>query len=80
MTNDQKTLRLRAIFFDMIGLIICGAMLWLGSNTAAPMWVLIAGAVIAVAFVIAAIVCSAKARKLDVERFKAANGNNNDSH
>ncbi len=69
-TARQRELRRRALLLDLICLAMCGILLWCGTNMAIDLWVLIAGAVVAVAVLVAAIMCSAKARRLDIERYK----------
>ncbi len=74
MTDNKSRhlqLRRRALLLDIVCLGLCGVLLWTGSNLDVPQWVLIVGAVVAVVLIVAAIVCSAKARKLDVEQFSA---------
>jgi len=81
--SQQLQLRRRALLLDIVCLALCGVLLWSGSNLDVPQWLLIAGAVVAVALIVAAIVCSAKARKLDVEQFSVHNSddskNDNDN-
>ncbi len=72
--SRQLQLRRRALLLDIVCLALCGVLLWTGSNLDVPQWVLIVGAVVAVVLIVAAIACSAKARKLDVEQFSARRG------
>ncbi len=74
-TARQRDLRRRALLLDLICLALCGILLWCGTHMAIGLWTLIAGAVVAVAVLVAAIVCSAKARRIDMERYKQAEKN-----
>lgn len=71
-TARQRDLRRRALLLDLICLALCGILLWCGTHTAIDLWLLIAGVVVAVAAIVAAIVCSAKARRIDMERYRQA--------
>ncbi len=74
-TARQRDLRRRALLLDLICLALCGILLWCGTHTAIDLWLLIAGVVVAVAVLVAAIVCSAKARRIDMERYRQAEKN-----
>lgn len=74
-TARQRDLRRRALLLDLICLALCGILLWCGTHMAIDLWILIAGAVVAVAVLVAAIVCSAKASRIDMERYKQAEKN-----
>ncbi len=74
-TARQRELRRRALLLDLICLALCGILLWCGSNMAIDLWILIAGAVVAIAVLVAAIACSAKARRIDIERYKQTEKN-----
>lgn len=74
-TARQRDLRRRALLLDLICLALCGILLWCGTHMAIDLWILIAGAVVAVAVLVADIVCSAKARRIDMERHKQAEKN-----
>lgn len=77
--SRQLQLRRRALLLDIVCLALCGVLLWSGSNLDVPQWVLIIGAVVAVVLIVAAIVCSAKARKLDMEQFSAHRGDDGEN-
>lgn len=68
-TELQRSLRQRALMLDLVCLALCGVLLWCGTNAVLDLWILIAGAVLAVAMLVAAIRCSAKARRLEMQRY-----------
>ena len=73
MNNDYKTLRKRALICDIISLVVALVVLFFGSRDELQEWVLITGLIVAVIFLMAAVVLSIKARKLERKAFAAEN-------
>ena len=73
MNNDYKKLRKRALMCDIISLVVALTVLFFGSRDELQEWVLIVGLIVAVIFLVAAVVLSIKARKLERKAFAAEN-------
>ena len=73
MNNDYKKLRKRALVCDIISLVVALTVLFFGSRDELQEWVLIVGLIVAVIFLVAAVVLSIKARKLERKAFAAEN-------
>jgi choline-glycine betaine transporter len=71
--NDYKKMRKRALMCDIISLVVALVVLFFGSRDELQEWVLIVGLIVAVIFLIAAVVLSIKARKLERRAFAAEN-------
>ena len=71
--NDYKKMRKRALMCDIISLVVALTVLFFGSRDELQEWVLILGLIVAVIFLIAAVVLSIKARKLERKAFAAEN-------
>ena len=66
-------MRKRALMCDIISLVVALTVLFFGSRDELQEWVLILGLIVAVIFLIAAVVLSIKARKLERKAFAAEN-------
>lgn len=71
--KDYKKLRKHALICDLISLLVAGVVLFFGSRDELQEWVLILGLVVAIIFLVAAVVMSVKARKLERRAFAAEN-------
>ncbi len=65
--KSSKILTRHAFILDLLCLLLCFALLFLGNKNIIPQWMLITGALIALVALIASIVLFVKARKIDRE-------------
>ena len=63
--NQAKLLMKHAFILDVLCLVLCLALLVLGTKEIVPSWLLMAGALIALVALVASIVLFVKARKID---------------
>lgn len=63
--NQAKLLMKHAFILDVLCLLLCFALLFLGTKEIVPYWMLAVGAVIALVALVASIFLFVKARKLD---------------
>ena len=65
--KDSKLLTRHAFILDLLCLLLCFALLFLGNKNIIPKWMLITGALIALVALITSIVLFVKARKIERE-------------
>ena len=65
--NNSKLLLRHAFILDLLCLLLCAALLLLGTKDILPFWMLVVGALIAFVALVASIWLFVKARKLDRE-------------
>ena len=65
--KSSKILTRHAFILDLLCLLLCFALLFLGNKNIIPQWMLITGALIALVALIASIALFVKARKIDRE-------------
>ena len=65
--NNSKLLLRHAFILDLLCLLLCSALLLLGTNDILPFWMLVVGALIAFVALVASIWLFVKARKIDRE-------------
>ena len=65
--NNSKLLLRHAFILDLLCLLLCAALLLLGTNDILPFWMLVVGALIALVALVASIWLFVKARKIDRE-------------
>ncbi len=63
--NQSKLLIKHAFILDVLCLLLCLALLFLGTKEIVPFWMLVVGAVIALVALVASIFLFVKARKID---------------
>ena len=63
--KSSKILTRHAFILDLLCLLLCFALLFLGNKNIIPQWMLITGALIALVALIASIALFVKARKID---------------
>ena len=86
--NDSRKLLKHAFILDLLCLVLCFALLFLGTKAklSTPVWMLFVGTLIALVALIASIVLFVKARKLDraeskrIEQEILENAANEDAH
>jgi len=65
--KDSKLLTKHAFILDVLCLLLCFALLFLGTKNVIPYWMLCTGAIIALVALVVSIVLFVKARKIDRE-------------
>ena len=63
--NQAKLLMKHAFILDLLCVLLCLALLFLGTKDIVPYWMLVVGAVIALVALVASVVLFFKARKID---------------